>query len=105
MIDRDKARALVKAELVRMREKHRLDEELVIEDDMTIETEFGWVFFYDAKKFLETREFRDRLLGNAPIIVDKYRGTLHMTGTARPIEEYIREFVEARRLEEQVGES
>jgi hypothetical protein len=32
------------------------------------------------------------IIGNAPIIVDKNDGSLHGTGTARPVEEYIQEF-------------
>jgi len=33
--------------------------------------------------------------GNAPIIVNRFDGSLHFTGTARPTEEYIRDY-EAR---------
>ena len=47
-------------------------------------TDFGWVFFYNSKKYLETGEIRFALAGNAPLIVDALDGSLHVTGTAQP---------------------
>jgi len=35
---------------------------------------------------------RDRV-GNSPIIISKFDGSLHVTGTAQPIEYYIENFV------------
>ncbi|MDH3700991.1 MAG: YrhB family protein [Alphaproteobacteria bacterium] len=66
--------------------------ELAIIENETIEGNFGWVFFYETKKYLESGDFRDGLLGNAPIIVSKLDGRLHETGTAEPIEFYIENF-------------
>jgi len=66
--------------------------ELVLLDDFTLERAFGWVFFYDSKRHVETRDFRDAIAGNAPIVVTKINGQVHETGTAFPIEYYLRKF-------------
>jgi len=47
------------------------------------------VFFYESKAYLETGNFSDRLAGNAPLLVDRYDGELRVTGTARPLAEYL----------------
>jgi len=66
--------------------------ELVLMDDRTLERAFGWVFFYDSKRHIETRDFRDAVVGNAPIVVTKAGGQVHVTGTAFPIEHYLQGF-------------
>ena len=67
--------------------------EVALIEDATISGDFGWVFFYQSKKYLESQDFSDRLAGNAPIIISKLDGSLHVTGTGRPIEYYIENFV------------
>ena len=47
---------------------------------------YGWVFGYRA------REPGHVMVGNAPIIVDRVNGEIIVTGTARPIEEYLAEY-------------
>ncbi|EFP95200.1 YrhB domain-containing protein [Vibrio caribbeanicus] len=69
-----------------------LDEELVVLDDETLTEDFGWVFFYNTKKFQETGDFRDMVGGNAPIIIDKESGRLTVTGTAHEVNHYIEEY-------------
>lgn len=66
--------------------------ELVILDEHTREEDFGWVFFYESAAYLESGEFRDRLAGNAPLVVLRDSGELHVTGTALPIESYLEKF-------------
>jgi hypothetical protein len=66
--------------------------EVVILDEDTIETEFGWVFFWNSKLYQETGEFKHALAGNAPIIVDRQDGSLHETSTAYAIEEIIESY-------------
>ena len=51
-------------------------------EDATVERDFGWVFFCGNP--------HDELLaGNAPFIVDSRDGSVHVTGTAHPIEGYL----------------
>lgn len=69
-----------------------VDEELVVLDDETLTEDFGWVFFYNTKKFQETGDFRDMVGGNAPIIIDKESGRLTETGTAYEVSHYIEEY-------------
>jgi hypothetical protein len=49
------------------------------------------VFFYESKQFMETRDDRDRLMGNAPLLVT-FGGAVHLLGTERRVEEYLDEF-------------
>jgi hypothetical protein len=60
----------------------------VILDDETMETDVGWVFFYESPLYLQTKDPNDSLLGNAPILV-RQDGLVTVTGTAHPIEEYL----------------
>ena len=53
------------------------------------EHEFGWVYFYDSSRHLETGDARYAVVGNAPLIVDRNDGKLYATGTAHPVEHYL----------------
>lgn len=66
-----------------------IGESLQIVDSETIEKSFGWVFFYNSKEYLKTGDFRYMLTGNSPFIVNRNSGEVHITGTAKPIEDYI----------------
>lgn len=74
-------------------------EALQILEDSTSEYSWGWVFYYQAEKYLETGDFRDQLAGNAPYIVNKSTGEIRITGTAMEIDYYVREY------EAEIGES
>jgi hypothetical protein len=56
------------------------------------ENDFGWVYVYNSKEFMETGDFCCSLAGNAPVIVDRSNGKLYETGTAQPIDHYVNEF-------------
>ena len=56
------------------------------------EHDFGWVYFYDGSRHVETGNVSDALVGNAPLIVDRVDGKLYVTGTAHPIEHYLDEY-------------
>lgn len=66
--------------------------ELCLLTEATIKAEFGWVFSYTTKLHIETGEFSDALVGNAPLIVDKQDGKVHATGTAHALEHYIEQY-------------
>ncbi|MGA1983506.1 MAG: YrhB domain-containing protein [Acidobacteriaceae bacterium] len=65
--------------------------ELVIVDQSTRAEDFGWVFFYQSKSYVDTGDWHEMLVGNAPLIVD-FGGQVHETGTGLPIEDYIEGF-------------
>lgn len=65
---------------------------LVISGVESIAGELGWVFFYQSKDYLDTGDPATGLIGNAPIIVSKADGSLHVTGTAESVEVYVENF-------------
>lgn len=88
MITRDEAIAAAEAFLNADGE----DIEAAIMRDATLEYEFGWVFFYNSREYLETKKFEDMLVGNAPLIFEKTTGRIVETGTAEPVETYVEAF-------------
>jgi hypothetical protein len=63
--------------------------------DATIELHFGWVFHWNARRFLETSDPRHALLGNTPFVVDRRDGSVHPLGTAYPLHRSVRDFADA----------
>jgi len=59
----------------------------------TEEYDFGWVFFYDSAKFIETGDSREALVGNAPLIINKESGELVVTGTAHDTSYYVHNYI------------
>lgn len=63
--------------------------ELMIIESETLTYSFGWIFFYCARKLIETGDFMEYgLVGNAPILVDKHKHKIIPTGTAHAPEYY-----------------
>jgi hypothetical protein len=71
---------------------------LVIIEHMTQEHEFGWVFFYDTEEHQRTKDHAASLVGNAPLIVDRLDGCMYVTGTAKPVNFYISEYKQGKRV-------
>ena len=60
--------------------------ELVLDTSATLEHDFGWIFFHIPRD-------PDILVGgNAPFIVDRGNGSIHVTGTAHPIDYYLENY-------------
>lgn len=66
---------------------------LKIISESTEEYDFGWVFYYNSEKYLESGDFREALGGNAPLIVNKESGELIVTGTAHETAYYINNYI------------
>ena len=64
----------------------------VLLDEMTQEQPFGWVFFYDSSRHVETGDVRDAVAGNAPVVVTRSDGRVHETGSGHPLDHYLKEF-------------
>jgi hypothetical protein len=62
--------------------------EYVVVEELTREYDFGWVFFYNTRAYVETGDEMQMAVGNAPVIVSR-DGAVHVTGTAHPVEHYI----------------
>lgn len=56
----------------------------VVVEKNTIEKPFGWIFFYNSERFIETGESRYRLAGNDPVIVNKHNGSVEFFGSNKP---------------------
>jgi hypothetical protein len=50
------------------------NDSVFIRDEQTEILEYGWIFYYNSKKFLETGDFMNMLLGHNPVFVDKNNG-------------------------------
>ena len=86
MITREDAQRLVEAQLVLLAEDAG---DCVVLERLTIERPFGWVFFYNAREYLEAGNELAALAGNAPYIVNRFTGAVVVTGTGHPIEYYL----------------
>ena len=65
---------------------------LVVVPEFTQERPWGWVVFYNSKEYLETKDPKDVVVGNAPFLVDRESGEMMITGTSDPLETYIAEY-------------
>lgn len=52
---------------------------------------YGWVFSYTSKRYLETNDISDSVVGNGPIVFEAASGKWHQLGSLMP-EERIKEF-------------
>ncbi|MGU3376647.1 hypothetical protein [Chryseobacterium sp. M5A1_1a] len=76
-------------------EKSGLD--LIILEDRYIKKPYGIIFFYNTKKFNDTRNDDDNtLMGNAPFVVQNNNGKIVLFGTGRELEYYIQEYEAGR---------
>lgn len=72
-------------------------EGVVILDSMTIAKPYGWVFFYNSKKFVDTGDKIYSLVGGGPIVVISSTEEVHELGSTRPAT------IEITKLEERLG--
>ena len=90
MLNKQQARELALSEIKKNWDIED-DEPVIVEED-TIEEDFGWVFFYESRIYVETQIFSYCLAGNAPLIVNRQDGSVFITGTAHPVEQYLEEY-------------
>jgi len=67
-------------------------DQAVIVKEHTLKRPYGWVFFYQGRTFLASGATRDKLAGNAPILVDRVNAELRVFGTAHSMEQYLAEY-------------
>jgi len=61
----------------------------VVLHDSAIDKPYGWVFFYQSKRYVESGDLTHSLFGNSPIVINRFTNELRVTGTARPLEHYL----------------
>lgn len=93
----DEARKTAQAELVKMSASTYGDLVFVLLDAHTLTEPYGWVFFYDSQKHVESQAFEDSLAGNAPLLVLRDTGEVRVLGTARSAEYYLEPYRAAHR--------
>jgi len=87
MVTKDEAMAIV---------QQRLDASLFPNDRIVVsrvdEHSWGWVFFYNSRRCIDTRDIRHALAGNVPLFVTRDDGVLHgpVAGSGVPVEEHLR---------------
>jgi hypothetical protein len=89
MIDKEEAKKLAMERILQWR---HVGYEPVIVDEYTVERDFGWVFFWTSREYLEMQDDQYALAGNCPIIVNKFDSSTHGTGSARDSQYYISEY-------------
>jgi hypothetical protein len=65
-------------------------QEVVILSNSTIEKEYGWIFDYEWKEYLEGKT-RHPMIGNCPLLVEK-SGKIILFPTSLPLKESIRRY-------------
>jgi hypothetical protein len=75
--------------------KNRPAHQLVVTE--TTEYDFGWVYFYNSREYMETGDHLRSFVGNAPLIFCREDGKLYETGTGHPLEHFIAEFRSGKR--------
>jgi hypothetical protein len=60
-------------------------------DAATIERRYGWVFFYNSVRYLETGDPAFALAGNGPIVVLRKDGAVIPLGSAQPVDDALRD--------------
>lgn len=73
-----------------------LDEEMAIAPEATVEKDYGWIFFYNTKKYLESGVISYALAGNGPVIIEKSDGRITAFGTNKPVDVLINEYEHTR---------
>lgn len=70
--------------------------EMMILYEFTVKKNYGNVYVYNSRKYIETRDFKYALVGNAPFLVEKETGKVVVFGTAQRKDYYIQEYEAGR---------
>jgi len=81
MFSIDDAKEILYKSVLRRRPDTPPEDTPVILDFATIEKPWGWVFFYNNDKFLETREFLHQWVGPGPIFFNRESGDIREFGS------------------------
>lgn len=70
----------------------QITEDSAIIEASTMEKEYGWIFFYNTKKYIETENPLHSLVGNGPIVILRETGQLCLLDSNVPSKESIENF-------------
>lgn len=63
-----------------------------VEITRAVERPFGWVFCYQSTAYVRSGRIRDALAGNAPVLVNRWDGSITRLPTAFPLDSSIAEY-------------
>jgi len=97
MVTRDQA-ANIALQMARGLFRPSEGDSIELVESATTEVEVGWVFFYNTRRYLETGDVLQALMGNAPILVFGESGEATTLRYALGLERSIQRAVEQRQL-------
>jgi hypothetical protein len=92
---------VIKQDAIRIAEAHLRNlrskpypegEERVVDDEWTIERDYGWLFTFNTAEYVRTRDRRFRLIGNGPLLVRRDDGSVIEFSSAYDGEEALAEY-------------
>ena len=88
VVTKQDAIRIAETHLRNMRSKpYAAGEERVVDDEWTIERDYGWLFIFNTAEYLRTRDRRFRLIGNGPLLVRREDGSVIEFSSAYDSEE------------------
>ncbi|UKB83658.1 hypothetical protein LF887_22065 [Chryseobacterium sp. MEBOG06] len=66
--------------------------ELTIAEEYLIQKEYGVIFYFNSKKYVEDKIERAKLIGCSPFLIESKTGKIVVFGTNRSIDYYIQEY-------------
>jgi hypothetical protein len=67
----------------------RIGHDCALYEDSILEKPYGWVFSFNSRRFLETGDVGDMLVGSAGFVVERENGRVFGFGSAYPLEVWI----------------
>jgi hypothetical protein len=99
-LDRDGAHKIATDVINRHQRGRQFEDDAnVILDEQTLDKGFYFVFFFEARRYLETGNLRDKLYGCTALIIEKDNGAFTELGAGRSVESQLMHF-ERKKLDE-----
>ncbi|WP_288435675.1 YrhB domain-containing protein [uncultured Chryseobacterium sp.] len=70
--------------------------ELAIQEELSIKKNYGIIFSYNSKEYIETKDEGASLIGNSSFLVENKTGKIVVFGTNRSDDYYIQEYEAGR---------
>jgi len=84
-VNREQATKIAREIIQQLDPRH----DFVIEEDKTLERNFGWVFFYSPRQYILTHDRNYLVPGNGPLVVYRATGKQEFLSTSLPPEKAI----------------
>jgi Immunity protein 35 len=82
------------------------DPRLDIVADLTIEKEWGWIFSFQSKRWISSRNWRDKIIPGSPsVVIERLDGSLRYLDDGMTLEECIQKYETRRKLEISIVEA